>query len=153
MATPSDIDDWDERKDRIIGLGERSFRKSYYPQLRQNLDRLERFRTLLDRTTDYVVLVALPEGTISDANAALGLLVGEDTEALIGRPFVSLGLGDAAEVLETLRRESVERGEQGDIPAHSDVTQFHRPSCSTWLELSYRLAVLDGRNYGVIVGQ
>ena len=55
MATPSDIDDWDERKDRIIGLGERSFRKSYYPQLRQNLDRLERFRTLLDRTTDYVV--------------------------------------------------------------------------------------------------
>ena len=44
MATHSDIDDWDERKDRIIGLGERSFRKSYYPQLRQNLDRLERFR-------------------------------------------------------------------------------------------------------------
>ena len=158
MATHSELDsvfsdDWDERKDRIIGLGERSFRKSYYPQLRQNLDRLERFRTLLDRTTDCVVLVALPEGTISDANAALGLLVGEDTEALIGRPFVSLGLGDAAEVLETLRRESVERGEPGDIPAHSDVTQFHRPGCSTWLELSYRLAFLDGRNYGVIVGR
>ena len=96
MATPSDIDDWDERKDRIIGLGERSFRKSYYPQLRQNLDRLERFRTLLDRTTDYVVLVVLPEGTIADANAALGVLIGESVDALIGRSFVSLGLGDAA---------------------------------------------------------
>lgn len=153
MAKPSDTEDWDEHKDRIIGLGERSFRKSYYPQLRENLDRLERFRTLLDRTTDCVVLVALPEGTISDANAALGLLVGVPVEALIGQPFVSLGLGDAADVLETLRRETGGKAESGDIPAHSDVTEFHRDGGSIWLELSYRLAVLDGRNYGVIVGR
>ncbi len=92
MAMPSDQDNWDERKDRIIGLGERSFRKSYYPQLRQNLDRLERFRTLLDRTSDFVILVALPEGTVADANAALGRLLGESVEILIGRPFASLGL-------------------------------------------------------------
>lgn len=42
MAKPCDTDnDWEIRKDRIIGLGERSFHKSYYPQLKQNLDRLE----------------------------------------------------------------------------------------------------------------
>ena len=58
MAKPSDPDDWEEQKSRIVGLGERSFRKSYYPQLRENLDRLERFRTLLDRTSDCVVLIS-----------------------------------------------------------------------------------------------
>ena len=103
---PPDTDDWEGRKDQIIGLGERSFRKSYYPQLRENLDRLERFRTLLDRTTDCVVMVALPEGDVSDANAALGRLLGQPTASLLGRPFASLGLGDAADVLETLRREA-----------------------------------------------
>ncbi len=153
MATPSDIDDWDERKDRIIGLGERSFRKSYYPQLRQNLDRLERFRTLLDRTTDYVVLVVLPEGTIADANAALGLLVGETADALIGRSFVSLGLGDAADVLDILRRDAAADPESANLPAHSAVREFHRGGDLIWLDLSYRLAVLDGRYYGVIVGR
>jgi len=149
-----DTDDWDERKDRIIGLGERSFRKSYYPQLRENLDRLERFRTLLDQTTDCVVMVALPEGTVSDANAALGLLLGEAVDALIGRPLVSLGLGDAADVLETLRREAQSGAEPAQVPAHSDVTEFKRDDRnSIWLDLSYRLAVLDGRSYGVIVGR
>ena len=153
MATPSDIDDWDERKDRIIGLGERSFRKSYYPQLRQNLDRLERFRTLLDRTTDYVVLVVLPEGTIADANAALGVLIGETVDALIGRSFVSLGLGDAAEVLDILGRDAAVDPESANLPAHSAVREFHRDGGPIWLDLSYRLAVLDGRSYGVIVGR
>lgn len=153
MAMPPEPDDWNERKDQIIGLGERSFRKSYYPQLRENLDRLERFRTLLDWTTDCVVLVALPEGTISDANAALGQLLGEPTEALIGRPFVSLGLGDAADVLETLRRESRSSEAPAEAPAHSDVTEFRRDERSIWLELSYRLATLDGRSYAVIVGR
>ncbi len=68
-------DDWEERKERIIGLGERSFHKSYYPQLKQNLDRLERFHTLLDHTSDFVVLVTLPDGLITDPNAAFGRLI------------------------------------------------------------------------------
>lgn len=150
---PPDTDDWDGRKDQIIGLGERSFRKSYYPQLRENLDRLERFRTLLDRTTDCVVMVALPEGDVSDANAALGRLLGQPTASLLGRPFASLGLGDAADVLETLRREARSAASLAELPAHSDITEFVRDGRTIWLELSYRLAVLDGRSYGVIVGR
>ncbi|MFT3961484.1 putative bifunctional diguanylate cyclase/phosphodiesterase [Propionivibrio sp.] len=150
---PPDTDDWDGRKDQIIGLGERSFRKSYYPQLRENLDRLERFRTLLDRTTDCVVMVALPEGDVSDANAALGRLLGQPTASLLGRPFASLGLGDAADVLETLRREAQSAASLAELPAHSDITEFVRDGRTIWLELSYRLAVLDGRSYGVIVGR
>jgi len=153
MAKPSDIDDWEERKDRIIGLGERSFRKSYYPQLRQNLDRLERFHTLLDQTSDFVVLVSLPDGVITDANAALGRLLGEPVDALIGRPFVSLGLGDATVVLDVLRLEIDSLGEGDEQPDHAVVTEFRRDQSSTWLELSYRIAVVDERHYGVMVGR
>ncbi len=150
---PSDPESWDERKDRIIGLGERSFRKSYYPQLRQNIDRLERFRTLLDRTSDFVVLLALPEGTITDANAALGKLVGEPAEALIGRSFVSLGLGDATEVLEVLHQEMNGQHDDAEIPAHSVIAEFQLNGALIWLELSFRIAVLDDRYFGVMVGR
>ena len=153
MAKPSDTDNWEEQKSRIIGLGERSFRKSYYPQLRENLDRLERFRTLLDRTTDCVVLVSLPEGAIADANAALGQLFGESSESLVGKPFVSLGLGDATEILETLRAEADSGRKDAAVPSHSDVTEFTRNGQSIWLELTYRLADLDERCFGVIVGR
>lgn len=154
MAKPSDFDDWDVRKDRIIGLGERSFRKSYYPQMRENLARLERFRTLLDQTNDFVVLVALPEGTITDANSALGQLLGEPAEVLIGRPIASLGLGDAAVVLEDLRRESCLK-DSGEVPhpGHSAVIDFRRHDTQIALELTYRVAVLDERCYGVLIGR
>jgi PAS domain-containing protein len=78
MAKPFDHNnDWETRRNQVIGLGERSFHKSYYPQLRQNLDRLERFRTLLDHTSDFVLLLALPEGVVSDANAAFGRLMAD----------------------------------------------------------------------------
>ena len=153
MPKPSDQDDWDARKDRIIGLGERSFRKSYYPQLRRNLDRLERFHTLLDHTPDFVVLLSLPEGIITDANAALGELLGESVDALIGRPFAALGLGDAATVLDALRREMSLPGGESPTPSHSVVTEFCYAGSLIWLEFSYRVAGVDGTSYGVLVGR
>ena len=95
MAKHSESEDWEQRKEQIVGLGERSFRKSYYPQLRENLDRLERFRVLLDRATDIVVMLSVPDGIVVDANGALGQLLGCPADTLIGRPLASLGLGCA----------------------------------------------------------
>jgi len=156
----SDPDDnWEARKERIIGLGERSFRKTYYPQLRQNLDRLERFRTLLDRTSDFVILVDLEDGSVVDANAALGRLLGEPFEALIGRPFASLGLANTRAMLELLRREMADSVNGVETPTHSLDTRFaaadtpHSHSASVWLEISYRIARVDERSYGILVGR
>jgi hypothetical protein len=45
MKKPSDIEEnWESQREKIIGLGERSLRKTYYPELQQKLDQLERFR-------------------------------------------------------------------------------------------------------------
>ncbi|MBS1161248.1 MAG: sensory box/GGDEF family protein [Proteobacteria bacterium] len=154
MAKPSDHEeDWDVRKDRIIGLGERSFHKSYYPQLRQNLDRLERFRTLIDRTSDFVILIALPEGIVVDANATLGRLLGEPVDKLIGQYFAGLGLVDATVVLDDLRREMGESDPGQETPTHALVAQYSRGGLSIWLELSYRVAIVEHVCYGVLVGR
>lgn len=156
MAKPFDPDpddDRDEIKNRIIGLSGRSFRKSYYPQLRQNLTQLERFRTLLDYTSDFVLLLSLPDGMIVDANVSLGQLLGETPSSLIGRPFVSLGIEDSETILQYLRNTMDTHGKLGKATPHSTEVEFHTDEKSVWLELAYRVAMVDDCSYGVMVGR
>ncbi|MEW5774850.1 MAG: ATP-binding protein [Thermodesulfobacteriota bacterium] len=76
-------------RDRLIGLGERSVRKSYYPELRSRLAELERFRALLDRSMDGVFLVDLASGTVTDYNRAALAMVGAGVPDLSGARFSS----------------------------------------------------------------
>jgi diguanylate cyclase (GGDEF)-like protein/PAS domain S-box-containing protein len=57
-------------RDKLIGLGENSIRKNYYPELQKRLEELETFRNLLDKVTDGLLMVSLPSGLIVDANGA-----------------------------------------------------------------------------------
>jgi two-component sensor histidine kinase len=50
-------------RNRLIGLGSKSMRKTYFPSLK-------RFRNLLDQGADGIVLAELPEGKIVDMNNA-----------------------------------------------------------------------------------
>jgi two-component system cell cycle sensor histidine kinase/response regulator CckA len=61
-------ENWDSLREKIIGLGERSFRKSYYPELQQRLADLERFRALLDQSNDGIFLLEVPSGRFIDVN-------------------------------------------------------------------------------------
>jgi two-component system cell cycle sensor histidine kinase/response regulator CckA len=61
-------ENWDSLRGKIIGLGERSFRKSYYPELQQRLADLERFRALLDQSNDAIFLLEVPSGLFIDVN-------------------------------------------------------------------------------------
>ena len=154
MAKPSDQDnDSEALRERIIGLSGRSFRKSYYPQMRRNLEHLERFRTLLDYTSDFVVLLALPEGTIVDANAAFERLLERPGTDLAGLPFISLGIADAEDMMATLRQEMNSHGVNGKAKAHSRIIKFNTPNSVIWLELSYRVAIVDQQHFGVMVGR
>ena len=59
----------------LMGLGSKSGKKSYYPELKRRLLELERLRELLDNAGDAVFLVSLPDETVEFKNeAALGLL-------------------------------------------------------------------------------
>jgi diguanylate cyclase (GGDEF)-like protein/PAS domain S-box-containing protein len=144
---------WQQRRDQIIGLGERSFRKSYYPQLRQNLARLERFRTLLDHTSDFVLLLTLPEGDIVDANEALARLLNRSIDELIGQPFSSLGISEGTTVFKTLRQEVADKTAETESPSHTVVLPFEQGEEAIWIELTYSIASLSYHSYGILVGR
>ncbi|CAJ35311.1 sensor histidine kinase [Methanocella arvoryzae] len=57
-------------RDKIIGLGERSFRKSYYPELQRRLADLEQFRALLDESNDAIFLINMESGRFADVSGS-----------------------------------------------------------------------------------
>ena len=102
MKKPSDpldeVDDYDELRAKIIGLGEHSARKSYYPELRARLAELERFRVALDGSHDAIFLVELPVGRLLDVNETACRMLRLSRDELIGRPLGELVPALAARV-------------------------------------------------------
>ena len=69
MKKPSDPNlNYRLTRNRILGVGERTVLKSYYPQLQQRIEELEQFRFLLDRAGDIILLFDVPDGKIRDFN-------------------------------------------------------------------------------------
>ncbi|MEZ4526399.1 MAG: ATP-binding protein [Desulfobacterales bacterium] len=70
MQKPSDEEDSRKHLRRqVLGLGESSHQKSYYPQLQQRLRELERLRLLLDHSADALFWTEVPSGQVLDMNA------------------------------------------------------------------------------------
>lgn len=69
-------DDLKEIRNRIIGFGEASAKKSYYPQLQYQQEELERFRAALDSTLDIVFILEPISGHIIDANSRAEKVLG-----------------------------------------------------------------------------
>jgi len=108
---PSEPDDLSSLRDKIIGLGERSVRKSYYPQLQQHLRYLEeksaallnmledleesrkrlqeseeRYRDVVETQTELICRF-LPDGTITFVNEAYCRYFDLDRGVVIGQRF------------------------------------------------------------------
>jgi len=95
---------WDELRDRIIGLGERSIQKSYYPELQKQLSRLELFRLLLDRSKDAILLSSLPSGKIVDASESACAMLGYTAEAMLSMNVSDLLPGTASWEISSLQQ-------------------------------------------------
>lgn len=81
-------ENWDDLKDAIVGLGERSIRKSYYPELRVKIRDLDEQRIFFLSTLNSIpdgVVVMNASGEIKQANPALCRMFGYTAEELIGR--------------------------------------------------------------------
>lgn len=62
--------DKDSLRLKIMGFGELSLKKSYYPELQQRMLQLEKFRTLLDKIKDAIFVFSEKENKIIDVNEA-----------------------------------------------------------------------------------
>lgn len=74
----------EDLRNKIIGLGESSVRKSYYPQLQDRIVELERFHGLLDRSRELIFLVDAQSLRIIDNNAIVCSTFEASKESLIG---------------------------------------------------------------------
>jgi PAS domain S-box-containing protein len=88
-------DPWDHLKEHIVGLGERSLRKSHYPELKARIRDLDQQRILFQSTLFAIpdgVAVIAPSGEIVQANPALCRMFGYRPDELLGcNPAVLYG--------------------------------------------------------------
>ncbi len=69
--------------EKLAGLGESSVRKTYYPELQQRLEELERFKAFIDHSNDAIFLVEVPTGRIVDVNGSASRQTGWSREELL----------------------------------------------------------------------
>lgn len=68
MIMPSEDNEWSDLRNKIIGLGEHSQKKSYYPELKKRFNELEKFKILLDSSNDFIFLIDKSTGKFVDIN-------------------------------------------------------------------------------------
>lgn len=139
-----------ERWARLLGFGEHSVSKSYYPELKRRLDELERFRSLLDHTGDAIFLVDGQTGRITDVAGAAGSMLRLGRQALVGSVFADLLPPEAKLRLRGLF--------SGDFAAGRIETVLVRPGGgkgdnSTPVEMTFRMVGGGEETIAVIVAR
>jgi PAS domain S-box-containing protein len=99
----SDLEDnWDSIREKIIGLGEQSIQKSYYPELQQRLSELERFRALLDETNEAIFLSEVPSGNFTDVNKFASQQLGYSAEKMLEMKVEDIIAPDKLDEMRTI---------------------------------------------------
>ena len=151
MAWPSDTDDPNRGQfEAVIGLGERSIKKSYYPELRRRLNELERFRGLLNQISEMIFVLSLPDCRIVDVNDTVPRLMRCDRAKVVGRPFLDL-LTHEPQI--DLAHAFGTDGEEGNAPPTHMQTHLTGGGCDITVELSLRRRRFHAISYGVVVAR
>ena len=108
---PYDSNDWDSLRDKIIGLGESSIQKSYYPELQKRLGELERFRSLLDQSNDQIFLLKIPSGRFTDVNKSASEQLGYSNERMLEMSVEDLVASDEMERIQLIFNEIIDKKE------------------------------------------
>ena len=100
----------EEQRLKIIGLGETSVRKSYYPQLQDRMLELERFHALLDRSRELIILVESSTKVIIDMNATVCSLLEASKESLLHSPLHQWLPFEVVDKIRLLEQEGESKG-------------------------------------------
>ncbi|MBI5950676.1 MAG: PAS domain S-box protein [Chloroflexi bacterium] len=141
--------EWEALRAKIIGLGERSIRKSYYPELELRLVELERFRSLLDQSNDLIFLVRIPSGQLADVNESACRHLGYSREALLAMSVGDLVPQPVWEKIGALFASE----DQIDQRGKTVVTAFSCNGGEMPVELAIQLVAFSDAVYAVIVAR
>ncbi|QJT10411.1 PAS domain-containing sensor histidine kinase [Oceanidesulfovibrio marinus] len=139
----------DALRDKLIGLGERSIRKSYYPELQSRIFELERFRALLDQTNEAIFLASAEDGLVVDCNVSASQLLQRPEEEITGSPFSS--------ILQPITEEQIDArlAKAGDTSRLLDAieTELERGGEIIPVEFSLRIVRMGDETYVVAVAR
>ena len=136
---------------RIIGLGERTVRKNYYPQLQQRLEELERFRFLLDQASDMIFLFDAQDGRIRDCNQSAIAVTGYSHEVLTTMSVMDIFPQQL--LFADFPFQPHATPHKTAIATPSITTCRNRSGRETTVELSVQMAQLKTATLGLIVAR
>ena len=136
---------------RIIGLGERTVRKNYYPQLQQRLEELERFRFLLDQASDMIFLFDAQDGRIRDCNQSAIAVTGYPHEILTTMSVMDIFPQQL--LLADFPFRPKDAPDQASTATPSVTTCRNRGGQEIVVELSAQMAQLKTATLGLIVAR
>lgn len=143
-------DNWSAQREKIIGLGERSLRKTYYPELQQRLDELERFRSLLDQSNDCIFLIRIPSLAFVDVNESACRQLGCIREHLLSQPFGNFVPANTLARINELAADGIAGGRDRD----TITTSLNKCSGGEIpVEITIRLVTFNKELYGVAVAR
>ncbi len=87
---PSDDKSREELRKSILGFGERSMKKSYYAQLQKTQEELERYRSLIEESSEAVCILEVESYNFLDANGGAATIFGISCERLLEKSFLDL---------------------------------------------------------------
>jgi PAS domain S-box-containing protein len=97
MKKHCELSDRECIQNKIAGLGEKSFRKSYYPEFQK----AERFKALLDQSNDAIFLLSIPDGIFVDINYAVCEQLGYDRGSILKRSIYDV-ICDSADAIQSI---------------------------------------------------
>jgi len=136
---------------RIIGLGERTVRKNYYPQLQQRLEELERFRFLLDQASDTIFLFNAQDGRIRDCNQSASAMTGYPHEVLTAMSVMDIFPQPL--LFADFPFQSHDAPDNASNASPSVTTCRNRNGQETTVELSVQMTRLKTATLGLIVAR
>jgi PAS domain S-box-containing protein len=150
MNQPSEQPDEREHlRERIIGMGETSLHKSYYPLLQQRLAELERFRALIDETNDMILMVQTPENRCVDTNHACIVQLGYTSAQLLSIDIFTLIVPEKRGQFQKVFSHAAATGTQEKIETVLCTSQ----GAVIPAEILIRFVTFDRERYGVIVAR
>ncbi len=150
MKKPFETQDLSSLREKLIGLGEQSFRKSYYPELQNSIEELERFRALLDQTNDTIFLVHISTGRLADVNQSACRQLDYSREVLLTLSLDDLVQLNGNEKLSELFF-SPDSGEQNTGMITAMIMK--RNGDPIPVEITLRVVTFDENIYGVAVAR
>jgi len=133
-------------REKLIGFGEKSIHKSYFPQLYKRLEELELFHALLDRANDPIFLVDTNSDVVIEANQAAYNLFGLNKVERAWKSFMDL-FGNARQAPGREGPGGMAEGETREVSHVSPSGQ------RVYFELTLSTMTISGLRYTVGVAR